>query len=91
MKLQPNKTKPTRSTRQRRVPTGCVQYTEMKGRTVERIEVCLSSDYRCVSIRFKDKTDFTVEIGTRLVLTALHSDWESGKMRVLKRWPALKE
>jgi hypothetical protein len=63
----------------------------MKGRTVERIEVCLSSDYHCVSIRFEDKTDFTVEVDTRLVLQALHSDWKNGDMRVLKRWPAIEE
>lgn len=75
----------------RRVPTGCTQYTEMKGRTVEWIEVCLSSNYRCVSVRFEDKTDFTVEIDTRLTLTALHSDWKTGNMRVLRRWPAIEE
>ena len=90
MKPQPRKTKP-RHTRQRRESTGCVQYTEMKGRTVERIDVCLSSDYHCVSIRFEDKTDFTVEIDMRLVLTALHSDWKTGNQRVLKRWATIRE
>lgn len=91
MKPRPRKTKATRHTRQRRAPTGCVQYTEMKGRTVERIEVYLSSDYPCVSVRFEDKTDFTVEIDARLVFTAQHSDWKTGNMRVLKRWPAIEE
>lgn len=91
MKPGPRKAKPTRQKRQRRVPTGCVHYTEMKGRTVEWIEVCVASDYRCVSVRFEDKTDFTVEIDTRLVLTALHSSWKSGNMRVLRCWPALEE
>jgi len=91
MKPVPRKTKQTRHTRQRGMPGGRVQYTEMQGRTVERIDVCLSSDYHCVSIRFEDKTDFTVEIDTRLVLTALHSDWKTGNMRVLRRWPAIEE
>jgi hypothetical protein len=91
MKPRPKKIKLTRHTRQRRVPTGCVQYTEMKGRIVERIDVCLSSDYHCVSVRFEDKTDFTVEIDTRLVLTALHSDWKTGNMRVLRRWLVIEE
>ena len=63
----------------------------MKGRIVERIQVCLSSDYHSVSVRFEDKTDFTVEIDTRLVLTALHSDWKTGNMRVLRRWPVIEE
>lgn len=91
MKSQPRKLKPAQRTRQRRLPAGCVQYTEMKGRTVERIEVSLSSDYRCVSIRFEDKTDFTIEIDTRLVCEAFHADWKTGNMRILKRWPVLKE
>jgi len=91
MKPKPRKTKPARRTRQRRVASECVRYTEMKGRTVERIEVSLSSDYRCVSIRFEDKTDFTVEIDTRLVCEAFHADWKTGNMRVLRRWPILKE
>ena len=91
MKPGPRKTKLTRDTRQRRASTGCFQYTEMKGRAVEWIEVCVASDYRCVSVRFDDKTDFTVEIDTRLVLTALHSDWKTGNMRVLRRWPVMKE
>jgi len=63
----------------------------MKGRTVERIDVCLSSDYHSVSVRYEDKTDFTVEIDTRLVLTALHSAWKTGNMRVLRRWPVMEE
>jgi len=63
----------------------------MKGRKVERIDVWFSSNYPCVSVRFEDKTDFTVEIDTRLVFTALHSDWKTGNMRVIRRWPAVEE
>ncbi len=66
-------------------------FPEMKGRTVERIEVCLAPDYRCVSVRFDDKTDFTVEMDTLMVCQAMHSDWKTGNMRVLKRWPAMEE
>jgi len=66
-------------------------FNEMKGRTVERIDVCLSPDYHSVSVRFEDKTDFTVEIDTRLTLTALHADWKTGNMRVLRRWPVMEE
>lgn len=74
-----------------RRPNSLIIFPEMKGRTVERIEVSLSSDYRCVSIRFEDKTDFTIEIDTRLVCEAFHADWKTGNMRVLKRWPVLEE
>lgn len=91
MKSRSRKTKPIQRNLQRRAPSECVRYTEMKGRTVERIEVSLSSDYRCVSIRFEDKTDFTIEIDTRLACEAFHADWKTGNMRILKRWPVLKE
>ncbi len=66
-------------------------FPEMKGRTVENIEVSVSSGYPCVSIRFQDKTDFTVEIDTHLTFEAMHSDWKTGNQRVLKRWPAIRD
>ena len=66
-------------------------FSEMKGRTVEKVELCLSADYRCISIRFLDKTDFTVEIDPYLKFTALHSDWKKGNQRVLRRWATIRE
>lgn len=89
-RLKAKSTKRVTLPRSRR-PTSAVTFPEMKGRTVERIEVCLSSDYHCVSIRFEDNTDFTVEIGSRLICQAMHSDWKTGNMQVLKRWPAIEE
>jgi hypothetical protein len=61
----------------------------MKGRTVDKIELCFSEDYHCISIRFLDKTDFTVEIDPCLRFTALHSGWKTGNQRVLKRWSSV--
>jgi hypothetical protein len=40
---------------------------------------------------FKDKTDFTVEIDTQIAFHAVHSDWKTGNMRVLNRWPTIRE
>jgi hypothetical protein len=71
---------PKKGTRERTV------FSEVKGRTVEKIELSVSADYHCISIRFLDKTDFTVEIDPCLRFTALHSDWKTGNQRVLKRW-----
>lgn len=88
---RPNKKKPKQHAASGRDLKPLTTFNEMKGRTVERIDVCLSSDYHSVSVRFEDKTDFTVEIDTRLVLTALHSDWKTGNMRVLRRWPVMEE
>jgi hypothetical protein len=66
-------------------------FPEMKGRIVENIEVSVSSGYPCIFIRFQDKTDFTIEIDTCLILEAMYSDWKTGNQRVLKRWPKIQE
>jgi hypothetical protein len=76
--------KPKKSTR------GHTVFSEMKGRTVDKIELCVSADYHCVSIRFLDNTDFSVEIEPCLRFKALHSDWKAGNQRVLKRWATVR-
>lgn len=89
MKTRPGKKK--QPPRRRRWLQRCVRYKEMKGRTVERIEIWFSPEYRCISVRFEDKTDFTVEITPRMAFRATHSDLKTGEMRVLKRWPVIRE
>jgi hypothetical protein len=66
-----------------------IVYPEMKGRVIEQVELYVSSDYRCISIRCADKTDFTVVIDTCLSFQAERSEWKEGNQRVLKRWPAV--
>jgi hypothetical protein len=91
MKRPSSKSKPGKDARKRRLPRGCVRYSQMKGKLVDFVELWVSSDYRCISIRFQDKTDFTVEIDPCLGLTfnAMHSGWKTGDQRVLKRWPSV--
>lgn len=91
MKRPSSKSKPGKGARKRRLPRGCVRYMQVKGKVVDFVELWVSSDYRCISIRFQDKTDFCVEIDPCIGLTfnAMHSDWTSGDQRVLKRWPSV--
>lgn len=91
MKRPSSKSKPGKGARKRRLPRGCVRYVQVKGKVVDFVELWVSADYRCISIRFQDKTDFTVEIDPSLSLTfnAMHSDWKTGDQRVLKRWPSV--
>jgi hypothetical protein len=88
----------TKSTRKNRPPSGkqwpkgYTVFSQMKGRTVERIELYASPESHCVSVCFQDQTDFTVKInlvtmGARLEFVALQSDRNNGDQQVLERWP----
>lgn len=73
-------------------PKGYTVFSEMKGRTVERIELYAAMDSHCISICFQDQTDFTVRldlmIDARLGFVALQSDRNTGEQQVVARWPA---
>lgn len=67
-----------------------VEFPQAKGRTVEKVELSLDSDFRCVSIRFEDNTDLTVVIDTALTFRAEYSEWKAGNQKILKRWPLVR-
>jgi hypothetical protein len=67
-----------------------VNFPQARGRTVEKVELSLDSDFHCVSIRFKDNTDLTVVIDPALTFQATYSEWKAGNQRVLKRWPMVR-
>jgi hypothetical protein len=91
VKQPSGKSKPGKGARKRRLPRGCVRYSHLKGKIVDFVELWVSSDYRCITIRFQDKTDFCVEIDpcVGLIFNAMHSDWKNGDQRVLKRWSSV--
>lgn len=70
--------------------TRLVKFPQARGRTVEKVELSLDSDYHCVSIRFKDNTDLSVVIDPALTFQATYSDWKAGNQKVLKRWPVVR-
>jgi hypothetical protein len=67
-----------------------VEFTEVRGRTVEKLELSTGSGFPCVSIRFQDNTDLTVVIDPWLTFRADYSRWKDGEQKVLKRWPILR-
>jgi hypothetical protein len=87
--------KPDETSTSKKWPKGYTVLSEVKGRTVERIEVYASTDSHCVSICFQDKTDTTVRIDlimdARLGFVVLQSDRSIGDQRVLKSWPQTPE
>src|SRR4051794_21854862 len=58
----------------------------LRGRTVERVELNLDSDFHCISIRFQNDTDLTFVIDPALTFRADYSRWKAGNQKILKRW-----
>jgi len=79
------KARRTPSKRKDRYPR-LVKFPQVRGRTVERVELNLDSDFHCISIRFQDDTDLTFVIDPALTFRADYSKWKAGNQKVLKRW-----
>jgi hypothetical protein len=87
--------KPDETSTSKKWPKGYTVFSEVKGRTVERIEVYASMDSHCVSICFQDQTDITVSIdlivNARMGFVVLQSDRSTGDQQVLQSWPQAPE
>jgi hypothetical protein len=83
-------TQKARRTRRKATYARLVKFPQVKGRTVEKIELSLDSDFHCISIRFKDNTDLTVVIDPALMFQATYSEWKAGNQKVLERWPVVR-
>lgn len=62
------------------------EFPEVQGKTVSSVEVLSDTEGFGVSIRFNDETslDFTIE--SYLAVFPVHSQWEQGEEKILKRW-----
>ena len=67
-----------------------IEFPEVRGLTVEKVELSTDSDFPCISIRFQDNTDLTVVIDPWLTFQVDYSRWTAGNQKVLKRWPVLR-
>jgi len=67
-----------------------VEFPEVSGLTVDKVELSTDSDFPCISIRFTDNTDLTVVIDPWLSFKADYSRWKAGNQKVLKRWPVFR-
>jgi len=72
--------------RRKLVYTRVVEFPQAKGRTVELVKLSADSDYYCISIQFKDKTDLSVVIDPALSFRANFSDWKTHNQRLIKEW-----
>jgi hypothetical protein len=65
------------------------QFHDVKGKTVDFVEVFVCAGYNCVDIRFDDKTALTFAIEPAFTLETEHSDWKTGNWSPIKKWPLI--
>lgn len=65
------------------------EFPQMKGRTVERIEIFTLSNTHSLTIYFQDKTFLNLLIEPSLSIASRFSDGR-GDEKVLKRWPVIR-
>ena len=66
-----------------------VEFTEMKGRTVEKIEFYTTGDFHSISIDFQDKTALHLRIDPGFTLNADFADTKSGNLNLIREWPPI--
>ena len=80
--------KSTRSRKRRKaVPSRLLRFPEVKGKTVESVEI--DDDVEAISIVFQDKTVLSFNLDPGLTVFPELSDHKSGDWRPIKRWPAM--
>jgi hypothetical protein len=65
------------------------RFHEVKGKTVDFVEVFICADYNCVDVRFDDKTSMNFVIEPAFTLETEHADWKTGNWRPIKKWPLI--
>jgi hypothetical protein len=69
---------------------GVTRITEVKGKTVENIEVTVTSDYHGIAINFSDRTAMIFTIEPCIAMFPYFGDWKTGDCKVTKELEPLK-
>ena len=77
-----------KSTRSRKRHTSLMRFLEVKGKTVEAVEI--DPDLTAITILFQDKTVLSFDLDPMLVLFPELASLKTGNWRSIKRWPALR-
>jgi hypothetical protein len=60
---------------------GCARWTE---------RLLTAGEYHCIDVRFQDKTVMHFVIEPYFTLEPEYSDWKTGNLRRIKRWPPIR-
>jgi hypothetical protein len=66
-----------------------LRFEQVKGKTIEFIEMGADADYPSVEIGFEDKTALHFLVDTRITIEPRYSEWKTGNQRVLRQWPVV--
>lgn len=66
-----------------------LRFEEVKGKTVEFIEISADAEFPCVEIGFDDKTALLVLMDARITMEPEYSEWREGNQRMLRHWPVV--
>jgi hypothetical protein len=62
------------------------RFAGVRGKIVERVEI----DAEVIGIYFQDKTALTFDVESINIIYPELSDWRTGNMRSIKKWPAVR-
>jgi hypothetical protein len=64
-----------------------MKFPELKGKTIQAIELFVSPDGDCIiDIGFQDKTSLSFDVEPCVVIKPVLTNWKTGNYRPLKRW-----
>lgn len=67
-----------------------IEFPQMKGRTLDKVEFFTTPEYHSLTLFFEDKTSLTLVLDLCFLVAASFADGGSGTQRVLKRWPVIR-
>ncbi len=65
------------------------RFDEIKGKTVEHVELFFCAEYHSIDVRFDDMTSLHFVVEPGFTLEAEHSDLKSDNWRSIKKWPLM--
>ena len=65
-----------------------LRFPQVRGKTVERVELSLTDEEYSIEIRFDDKTALNVDMEPEpgIKVTPDYADWKTGNWKTIKRW-----
>ncbi len=63
-----------------------VEFPQMKGKTLDKVELFTTAEYHSISLEFQDKTSLALRIEPCFALQATYSDFHTGDQKILEEW-----
>ena len=63
-----------------------VEFPQMKGKTLDKVELFTTPEYHSISLDFQDKTSLALRIEPCFALQATYSDVHTGDQKILEEW-----